>query len=464
MKSKKLKSIIALLTAVGLMAGCVSGCGKKDEKTSISIGGWPTKAGTDLDNYEKNKSNYEQLYSNVSIVPDTWAFDLQTFYPKAEAGLLPNIFYSYLTELPKIINGEYAADITDALKENGYKDAFNEKVLNTVSKDGKIYAFPWAAYVLGLGYNTELFEKAGLMNADGTPKQPKNWDEVVDFAVKIKAATGKPGIIFPTSNNFGGWIFTPFAWSYGVEFMKQDSNGKWKATFNSDNAVKALEYIKDLKWKYGVLAENMLVDGEEYYKSFATGDAGMLIAAGDLPNYVSQYEMSPDKVGMMAMPAGPSRHVTLLGGAADIISSKSSKKQVDACIKWFDVAGKGNKLTDSSKESIEKNIKSSIDKGQLIGVKSMQVWSGNSEIVEYTNSLIDKYANSQPNHVKLYNDFVNDKNVEVQVEEPVCAQDLYGILDNCIQEVLINENADCKEIIAKANDSFQRNYLDNIDN
>ncbi len=30
-----------------------------------------------------------------------------------------------------------------------------------VSRDGKIYAFPTYAYVLGLGYNTELFEAAG---------------------------------------------------------------------------------------------------------------------------------------------------------------------------------------------------------------------------------------------------------------------------------------------------------------
>ena len=38
-----------------------------------------------------------------------------------------------------------------------------------------------------------MFEKAGLMNADGTPMQPKDWDEVVKFATKIKEATGKTG-------------------------------------------------------------------------------------------------------------------------------------------------------------------------------------------------------------------------------------------------------------------------------
>ena len=86
---------------------------------------------------------------------------------------------------------------------------FNEKVLDVISRNGKIYSFPTSTYVLGLAYNTEMFQAAGLMEADGTPKQPKDWYEVAEFAQKIKAATGKAGIVFPTSNNNGGWIFTP---------------------------------------------------------------------------------------------------------------------------------------------------------------------------------------------------------------------------------------------------------------
>ena len=48
-------------------------------------------------------------------------------------------------------------------------------------------------------------------------------------------------------------------------------------------------------------------------------------------------------------------------------------------------------------------------------------------------------------------------------EEPVCAQELYGILDNCIQAVLTDKNADCAELLKKANSDFQQNYLDNLD-
>ncbi len=53
--------------------------------------------------------------------------------------------------------------------------------------------------------------------------------------------------------------------------------------------------------------------------------------------------------------------------------------------------------------------------------------------------------------------------VNFRPEEPICAQELYGILDGCIQEVLTNKDADCAALLEKANSDFQSNYLDNID-
>ena len=98
-----------------------------------------------------------------------------------------------------------------------------------------------------------------------------------------------------------------------------------------------------------------------------------------------------------------------------------------------------------------------------IGVKDLSVWSDDSPSVKYRNSQIDKYNNININHVKLYNEGLKDDSIELQAEEPMCAQDLYGILDNLIQEVYTNENADCAALIKKANSDFQTNYLDNLD-
>ena len=466
-RSKWLKAV-SLITAGVLMAGVCTSCGKgKDKdaggKTVITVGGWPSKEGQEKDDIEARKARFEEANPDISIKPDPWSFDFKTFYSKAAGGQLPILYNANYTEVAQIIESGYSSDLTEVLKKYNLYDKMNKDVLDVVSKDGKVYALPYEAYALGIAYNVDLFEKAGLMNADGTPKQPKNWDEVVEFAQKIKKATGKAGFVFPTSGNNGGWLFTSLAWSFGADFMKKGDDGKWKACFDSAETAQALQWVKDLKWKYDVLPANTLIDHAELFKLFGTGEAAMVISAGDVPWKVSQYGMNPETLGIMAMPAGPKKHVTLMGGKIYAVSDKATKDQIDGAVRWIQTANSPD-ATDEYKTNTEKSINLALEKNQLMTIKSMSVWSSDSEAVKYVNEIKDKKANANPNHVKLYNDFMADMgDCELRPEEPVCAQELYGVLDGCIQEVLTNKDADPAELLKKANSDFQSNYLDNLD-
>ena len=256
-------------------------------------------------------------------------------------------------------------------------------------------------------------------------------------------------------------MFTCVAWSFGVDFLKQESDGKWTATFDGQEAVDALQYIKDLRWKYDVLPSNTLIDSSEYFKSFATGNAAMLICADTISSSVSSYGMMPDQLGMMAMPAGPKKHVTLMGGGLSCLRNDATEDQIDAALRWIEMEY-NHKVTENYKTNLNNKIDEKLAANHLVGIKSMNIWNGDTESFEYKSKLIEEKANSNINHVKLYNDFVENCPAEIQPEEPVCCQELYGILDSCIQEVLLNENANCAEILKKANSDFQVNYLDNL--
>ena len=467
------KNLLTKVTAFALSAAMsvtlLSGCGNKvtdkDEqgRTIISVGGWPTKEGKEKENIEARKARFEEANKDFVIQGDQWGFDLKSFYAKAAAGQLPVIYNTYFTEVSQIIAAGYSADLTDELKKQGLYDKINKDVLKIVSKDGKVYAFPSSAYILGMVFNVDDFKTAGLMNADGTPQQPKTWDELAQFAVKLKQATGKPGFIFPTANNNGGWQFTQIAWSYGANFMEKGSDGKWKAVFNSPEAAEALQWIKDLKWKYNVLPANTLIDYTELYKTFGTGGGSMVIGAGDTPSYLTAYDLDPDSIGMMATPAGPKKWVTLMGGSIFAMEPNSTENQIDGAMRWLERSYNYN-ATDTFKDSTEKSINTKLENGQLVGIKGMSIWNSQTESVKFTNEMIDKKANSNINHVKLYNDFIEDLgDCELQAEEPVCAQELYSVLDNCIQAVLTDKDADCAALLKKANSDFQQNYLDNLD-
>lgn len=465
LKSKKMKVVAMMLSGVIAMS-VMGGCGKsadKDEngKTIVSIGGWPEKEGKEKDNYEKQKTEYEEANPQFTIVPDNWTFDLKSFYPKAAGGQLPTLYTTHYTEISQMISAGYAADLTDTLKKHNVYDSFNKDILKMLSKDDKVYGFPISAYALSICGNIDMMTAAGLVEADGTPKQPKDWNEFAEFAVKIKQATGKPGIALPTSNNCGGWIFMPIAWSYGVEFMKKDGD-KWVSTFNTPEAAAALQYVKDLKWKYDVLPSNTLIDQSEYQKLFGTGNAGMIIE-GDVSKKVMTYGMTKDQIAMMAMPSGPEKHVTLMGGTLFAVSNKATDDQIDGALKWVEMSYTPF-LSDKYKANLEKTTNLSAEKGELIGIKAISTWNDTAETIKYRNDYIDSKANINLNHIKLYNDFLaNPGDCELRAEEPVCAQELYSVLDNCIQEVLTNKDADCAALLEKANSDFQKNYLDNTD-
>ena len=462
---KRLFKLTAMVMSLALASSAMTGCSNKKEsadgKVHISVAGWPSKEGAALNNSNAKKAAFEAEYPNIVIEPDTWQLDMQTFYPKAEAGMLANLFSVHFTEVKKITDGGYVYDITEVLKDNGFEGKFSQRAIDTVTQDGKVMAFPYNMYMLGLACNTKMLEAAGLMEADGTPKQPKDWNEVAEFAQKIKKATGKAGFIIPTTNNCGGWFFTNIAWSFGTDFMEQREDGTWEATFDTPETVEALQFIKDLKWKYDVFSNNTLISLDEYYKEYAVGNVGMIISSGDIQQHTRKYGMPKEEYGLMAIPKGPARHVALLGGGVYCVSGKSTKEQADAAVKYIKKSYT-YELSDEYKETYMRTINTTLEEGGIIGPEKINIWAGDTDVRKYQDEVRNQYCNINMNAIKLYNDSLNDDTIEVQEEEPMCCQDLYGILDNCIQRVLADENADCAELIKNANRDFQVNFLDKV--
>lgn len=466
-KNKKFIKGLSLVLALTMLAGVCAGCGKasdKDEqgRTIISVGGWPAKEGDALDAQNAKKTRFEEANSDVVVEPDMWTFDRKTFYAKAAGGQLPTVYNAGVTEIPEIIESEYSADLTEVLKKRGYEGKFNQNVLDIVSRDGKIYAFPYSCGVMGLMFNGELYEAAGLINENGEPMEPETWDEVLEYAKIIKEKTGKPGFVIPTANGSGGWLFSCLAWSFGVDFMEKDAEGNWKATFDSKEAAEALQFIKDMKWKHDVLPATAMIDATEWQKIFGTGNAGITFGAGEYPARATQkYGMDPKNIGMLGMVKGPKRHVTLLSGDIFCVSADATEDQIDAAIRWIETSYNYN-ATDEVKKNLESSHEVWTENNQLIGIKGMSIWNNDTDIVKFQRETSDKYCNGNPKLLKPYNDFAMNCQIEIQPEEPVCCQELYQILDSCLQEVLTNKDADCAEVLKKANADFQANYLDNL--
>ena len=457
----KFKKVVSLVLATVMIVGICSACDtqKKEEngKVSIKIGYWPNKDdypdGYAL--YEKYLKTMKERYPDITIVPDSFEYTPENFLTTAAAGQIPNLFRVPFTEVPKIVNAGYAADLTSKMKELGYDKALKDSISNLIMVDGKYYGVPFSAYIIGMLYNVDLFKEAGLVDADDRPIYPKNFDELRDTAVTIKEKTGKAGFVIPTVDAHGGWMLMSMAWSFGVDFMEQ-IDGKWKATFDSPEMVNLLQYISDLKWKYDVLPENVLIGRNDEFQLFGTDQVAMMYAAGDWPNaMISSYNLSKDSISNSPVPAGPGGACSLVGGDIWMISPDSTPEQIDAIFKWLDVKGEALTLDEEAIAKIKEGYKNSYDKNLSVTNEEFTIFKE----AERDNQIKDAKAEYLNVNDKIWNTAYSD-DIELKTEEPSCAQELYGVLSPMLQEVLTNRDTDISALVKRANDNFQRDFLD----
>ena len=462
-----MKKILSLILALVLPSLLIQGCTETDgavsdsvrgEKTVISIGGWPTESDTEMRReYDELIRRFNKIYPEIEIVPDEWGFSINTFLPRAVNGQLPTLYVTAFTEIQNIINAGYAADISEYAERDGYTKSVRSDILDLVSNDGHVYAIPEYSYIMGLYMNKKLFKEAGEINPDGTLKIPATWEELAKTAQRITQKTGKAGFIMPTVANQGGWHFLNIAWGFGVDkqFMKNE-NGKWTVTFDSAEGAAALQYVKDLKWKYNTLPAEKVIDSSNAWEMFAKGEAAMFLAAPPVNSLTDVYGMNKDDIAVASMPAGPAGKFTQMGGTIRVIKPDATEAEIDACFKWMDFIGMSPRLTEDAKISIENQYKLDREMGRVVGIMPYTYWK-ESESEEYTAQMVKKYTNTD---VSSFEDFHNLDRVTVNPEPPISCQQLYSIIDTCIQTVLNDKNADPQKVISEAAKEFQINYLD----
>lgn len=468
MNTKLKKALVGMLSGA-LAVSAFAGCTASNKNTGLTEDGkiyleMSTQSKdvsersytNSMTSYEKFTEYYKTAHpesNGIFIEPNFYQFNTKDYAAMAVGDQLATYYSVPMTEAKGVMDAGYAKDITKWMEKYGYLNGLDEKVEKNITRDGKYYLLPSELYSVGVAVNMEILKQAGYVAADGTPHQPKTFEELAQMASDIRQKTGKPGFILPTTNNTGGWRFTPIAWAYGVEFMKQDKDGNWQATFNTPECVEALQWVKDLKWKYDAIPENVLLDTTKERSSFGAGECAMIFAEGSSAIGFIQAGMNKDNLGFIQMPAGPKRHVTLVGGKYNVFNRNATDEQIDAAFEYLDWSGNGRRLDDEVKANLEETYQMKSERGDLIGVLNASPYTEDDAkraFQVYLNT--EKFVNINMNQVKLYND---QSDIEWQQEEPVEAQALYAVLDNAIQAVLTDENADCAKLIEEAAANFQ---------
>ncbi len=132
MKAKKLLSI-ALASMLAIAS--FTGCGKKDDKVSISIGNSPVEGQSGYDNYMKRINEFKADHQDWNVESSSFTYDVKNFMVKAAANQLPTTWSTFFTEIKTISEAGYCADISKNLKETGLDKILNPEIMKVVQFD-----------------------------------------------------------------------------------------------------------------------------------------------------------------------------------------------------------------------------------------------------------------------------------------------------------------------------------------
>jgi ABC-type glycerol-3-phosphate transport system substrate-binding protein len=242
MSKPVLPAAAALLLTIGL-AGCSSSPSESTATGPVTITVGDRPSSSDAANrtlFDQQVTDFQLANPDIKLNPVETIWEPTTFQAQAAGGQLPDVLNVPFTEPQGLIARKQAADLTQALKATNLLPDLNPTVLKVAQdSSGTVFGVPNAAYSVGLVYNRDLFEKAGL----DPDKPPASWDEVRADAKKISDATGAAGYAQLTTNNTGGWMFTAQTYAFGGTVENADGS---KATFADAPGTAAMQALHEM--------------------------------------------------------------------------------------------------------------------------------------------------------------------------------------------------------------------------
>lgn len=441
MKKSTLRGAAALgLSAIfaATLAGCAAGGddGAGDGQLVVKIGNRPTTSEEESrKTFDDLVASFEKANPDIDLQPEETKYDPTAFQAQLAGGNLPDVIGVPFTDIQGLIANGQVADVTAAVESTGLADRLNPTVLEIAQSDGKTFGVPSGAYTLGLIYNRDLFEKAGL----DPDSPPTTWDEVRTAAKAIHDATGVPGYSIMAQKNAGGWMFSGMTYSFGGTIENADGT---ETTFNDGPSKAALELLHAMRWEDGSIGENALYDYDGINQQFGSEQLGMFTGAPDMYwASVINNKMEPTHFAIGPMPQDGGTNGTLAGGTVQVVSPKASAEVQEAAVKWIDWYYL-NKYNDQ--DVAVQIAESTKDAGGASGLPGLSVVSDAAQ-AEY-DGWIEPYVTVPVENFAPYMSTVAE--LPLIPEPKTKAQDVYGALDSVIQAVLTDRNADIDQLLA----------------
>ncbi|WP_207657119.1 ABC transporter substrate-binding protein [Blautia marasmi] len=334
------KKIMAVILCTAMMTAALTGCGNVDSAKKAEDSTDEKKDVEDvvlrvfdsqaygLDEYGAVVDAFEKEHPGVTVEVQHAANDGNTLLQaRVNSNDVPDVFAVETGTSAKLYY-EYAYDWSNDTDVTGL---FLKDALKTgMDEDGKIKSLPWAYANMGLLYNKECFDKAGITEL------PTNMDELEDACKKLDASGITPISLAAKET----WVLGQLATHFMID-KTLDAEGTNDALKSGDleftdlpNWNNLFRFL-DLAVKYGP-DKPLEVDWEQSENMLANGDAAIIHMGDWCQSTLDSFNPEAD-LAFLPVPVGET----------------AEDATVLSCCNWTYIVNKNSKNLELSKEYLQ---------------------------------------------------------------------------------------------------------------
>jgi multiple sugar transport system substrate-binding protein len=236
--------------------------------------------------------SFTETHPDVKVKVQVTGWD--EYWTKLEAaatgGALPDIFWMHSTQFYKYASNGILLEVGDTVGKDEYRN-FPKDLVDLYVLDGKNYAIPKDFDTIGVFYNKELFDNAGVAYPDGT----WDWNEFVETAKKL-TKDGVYGVAAPLDAQQGYWNTIYQNNGYVIK-------GK-KSGYDAKASQEALQWWVDLSLKEKVSPTQIQFAETGPFEMFMSGKVAMIELGSWMVPGMEQNEAMADKIDVTYLPKG----------------------------------------------------------------------------------------------------------------------------------------------------------------
>lgn len=339
---KSILSVLTLASVALVLAACGGSKAASDQKVTLSYASWDTEQAVGL---RKVLDEFEKQNPNVKVQMETTPWD--QYWMKLEAattgGNMADVVTMHSAESYKYMSADVLMNLDDVVKDNKIDmNQFTEGIENFYTYEESLYGIPKDASSVGLWYNKQIFDDAGVAYPDET----WNWAKLREAAIQLTdESKGIHGFAADNAPETGYW---PFIFQNEGKVFNNDNTA---SEFNTPEVQEALAFYRDLilKDKVSPSAKDLL-DTDKITR-FQSGKIAMIVEGNWQAPGFAKNEYTKENVAVSVLPKGKV-NATITNGLGWSASANTKHPEETKKLIAFLASEEANKLQAETGASI----------------------------------------------------------------------------------------------------------------